>query len=138
MGTSIKEYKNKQTAFVKSTCPKESPLIFYFNFCYFIFFVPFRFKWNSSRNHYTVHCNKLQCTICALIHIAVIFYNVLQLTENLLNFKNSKVLIVTASFNFVDGIGSAMLWFLFIKLVWFKKDQIEQLVTLYAQLVKPL
>lgn len=110
--------------------PQESPLIIYLNICKLILFVPFHIKWNCFKNRFTLQQNKLLSSLCAIFHTIIVFFNIFALIDYIFHFNRVTGSYVSAAFHFVDNFGSAMLWFLFLKLVWFKQGQLERLLNI--------
>lgn len=110
--------------------PQESPLIFFLNLCSILFYVPFRVKWNPSTKRFTLRSNKLRCILCCILHLLVISYNIIMIADHFLNFKNLTGSSISACFIFVYTLAAALLWLLFMKLVWFDKDKLENVVNI--------
>lgn len=115
-----------------SQSPPQSPLIFFINLCHFFLYIPFRVKWSPSNNRFILLNNKLQKFLCGIFHALVVLYNITVLTDHFLNFKKLTGSFVSAGFIFVNVSASAVVWLLFMKLVWFHRSFFENLVNFTA------
>lgn len=109
--------------------PPQSPLLFFLNLCHLILFVPFRIKWNYSINRFMLQNNTIiQSVFCALVHLLVISYHIFTLTDHFLNFHKLSGSLVSACFDIVNNIASAILWLYFMKFIWFQKEKIQDII----------
>lgn len=113
-----------------SPLPPKSPLIFFLNLCHVLLFVPFHIKWNYTKNQFMLFSNTVQSVACALVHTLVLSYIIFTLADHFLNFTKLSGSYVSACFDIINTTASALLWICFMKLIWFGRNKMQDIINL--------
>ncbi len=112
---------------VKSNKP-DSLFIFFLNFCSITCFVPFNVKWNAAYSYFKLESRIIQRFSCAILHTIICFYNIFICINTFIKINNLSRSYISASFDFVNNIISALSWINFVRITWFEQNKIEKIV----------
>lgn len=118
----IQKLSLNKKSYIPEIHPK-SPLIYFINMSFILFYVPFKIQYSPLHSRYIVIHSATQRFICALFHLIVIHYYIFSLIDHFQNFAYISGSPVSTLFRTATRFAITVACVLLVKLVWFLDRQ---------------